>query len=142
MHIFTRWAGLTTDRYTALYPNKRTPAFDPKPYTVVNINASMVRARRSGHSITRNMSFYKRIPQRPLIPSAEDDDYALGYCPPRPQHQGERCVVRNGDDHNVNENGRGMHADGQNDENPQRRYPHRHRNPPAYLGDYRLRLIA
>ena len=55
--------------------NKRTPAFDPKPYTVVNIKGSMVRARRSGHSITRNISFYKRIPQRPLIPSAEDDDY-------------------------------------------------------------------
>ena len=34
--------------------------FDPNPYKIVKINENMVSASRVGHSITRNISFFKK----------------------------------------------------------------------------------
>ena len=47
--------------------NKLSSFYDPKPYQIVAIKGSMVSARRVGHAIVRNASFFKRIsplPQR------------------------------------------------------------------------------
>ena len=41
--------------------NKFSTRYDPSPYQVTSINGSMVTASRPGHSITRNISFYKKI---------------------------------------------------------------------------------
>ena len=38
---------------------KLTPPYDPKPYTVIKTNGSMVTAKRGPHIITRNASFFK-----------------------------------------------------------------------------------
>ncbi len=41
--------------------NKFSTRYDPSPYQVTSINGSMVTASRPGHSVTRNISFYKKI---------------------------------------------------------------------------------
>lgn len=44
--------------------NKTTPPFDPVPYVVDKRHGTQVTARRPGHYITRNVSLFKRIPER------------------------------------------------------------------------------
>ena len=41
--------------------NRFSTHYDPSPYQVTSINGSMVIASRPGHSITRNIPFYKKI---------------------------------------------------------------------------------
>ena len=54
--------------------NKTTPIFNPKPYTVVKRKETMVTAERPGHTITRNISFFKRIPDRALMQDDHDQE--------------------------------------------------------------------
>lgn len=42
--------------------DKFSPKFDPHPYKITDINESMITASRPGKSITRNSSFFKKIP--------------------------------------------------------------------------------
>ena len=44
-----------------LKKNKLSARYDPLPYKVVAVKGSMVSARRKGHSIVRNSSFFKKI---------------------------------------------------------------------------------
>ena len=51
---------------------------DPKPYHIVDIKGSMITAARPGHQITRNSSWFKKLPYNQQIEEEEDDcDYAL-----------------------------------------------------------------
>ena len=43
--------------------NKFSSNFDPKPYRVVKVKGTTITALRNGHYVTRNISFYKRIPK-------------------------------------------------------------------------------
>ena len=43
--------------------NKFSSNFDPKPYRVVKVKGTTITALRNGHYVTRNISFYKRIPR-------------------------------------------------------------------------------
>ena len=47
--------------------NKLTPRYNPNPYTVTERKGSMITATRNGHNITRYFSFFKRIPNRPVL---------------------------------------------------------------------------
>ena len=51
--------------------NKLSIPFDPKPYTVVLKKGSLVTAERGGHHITRNSSFFKRLPAATVSPAGE-----------------------------------------------------------------------
>jgi len=41
--------------------NKFSSYYDPVPYTVTNINENMVTATRPDRSVTRNITFFKKI---------------------------------------------------------------------------------
>ena len=41
--------------------NKLTTAYNPKPYRVTTVKGSMVTAERTGHRVTRNSSFFKKL---------------------------------------------------------------------------------
>ena len=41
--------------------NKLSPPFDPKPFTDESRKGTMVTAKRGFHTITRNVSFFKKI---------------------------------------------------------------------------------
>ena len=41
--------------------NKRSSFYDPLPYKVISLKGSMITARRQGHQIVRNSSFFKKI---------------------------------------------------------------------------------
>ena len=43
--------------------NKFSSNFDPKPYRVVKVKGTTITVLRIGHFVTRNISFYKRIPK-------------------------------------------------------------------------------
>ena len=45
--------------------NKLTPAYNPKPYRITRKKGSMITASRQDHTIVRNSSFFKKIPDRP-----------------------------------------------------------------------------
>ena len=52
--------------------------YDPKPYHIVDIKGSMITAARPGHQITRNSSWFKKLPYKQQMEEEEDDcDYAL-----------------------------------------------------------------
>ena len=42
--------------------NKFSTRFDPRPYRVVRVKGTMITACRDGHYVTRNISFYKKLP--------------------------------------------------------------------------------
>ena len=57
--------------------NKLTPAFDPQPYTVVGRKGSMISAKRGERVVTRNTSYFKRVPlihQNNPESDRDDDD--------------------------------------------------------------------
>ena len=58
-------------------PNKLSPHYQPEPMTVSHRKGNMVTATRDGHSITRNVTFFKRLPKDIPHESAEDDDDTL-----------------------------------------------------------------
>jgi len=53
--------------------NKLSTPYDPKPYQVQERKGSMVTARRDDKSITRNTSFFKKIPQPEINPEQDQD---------------------------------------------------------------------
>ena len=58
--------------------NKFSTRYDPKPYRITRINGTMVTASRPGHSITRNISFYKTIQPQPGKEEWQDSDNMTG----------------------------------------------------------------
>ncbi|GFR78254.1 transposon Ty3-G Gag-Pol polyprotein [Elysia marginata] len=53
--------------------NKLTPPYNPNPYIVTDVKGSMITAANAGHTITRNISFFKILqsqdsPSQHLIP--------------------------------------------------------------------------
>ena len=57
----------------------RKKSYDPVPYTVTVINRSQITAEHEGHKITRNSSFYKKIPSDCLPLTLSDDDTDIEY---------------------------------------------------------------
>ena len=55
---------------------KSAPLYDPEPYTVIHRKETLLTAKRRGQEITRNISFFKRIPPRKHqnIPIGGNDD--------------------------------------------------------------------
>ena len=50
--------------------------YDPKPHHVVDIRGSMITAARPAHQITRNSSWFKKLPYTQQTDDEEDDsDY-------------------------------------------------------------------
>ena len=100
--------------------NKLTPPFNPNPYIIVKINGSMITAQSStaGTLITRNSSFFKKIPRR-LEEEPTDDEYE---------------VVDNAAD-NANDPIVSINNDNENEVFVHRRNPPRERRRPAYLRD-------
>ena len=58
--------------------NKLTSFFRPEPYKIVSIKGSMVSARRGGHIIVRNSSFYKKVD----LPREEPKQVVAPKLPP------------------------------------------------------------
>lgn len=58
--------------------NKFSTRYDPRPYVVTKIRGTMVTASRPGHYITRNVSFYKRIPSQSEKETWRDSDEQEG----------------------------------------------------------------
>ncbi|CAB3977860.1 Hypothetical predicted protein [Paramuricea clavata] len=60
--------------------NKWSTRFDPKPYCVTRVKGTMITATRSGHYITRNISFFKKVLQQEIQHNSEDasdeEDYS------------------------------------------------------------------
>ncbi|XP_060776459.1 uncharacterized protein LOC132885941 [Neoarius graeffei] len=54
--------------------NKLTPTYNPKPYKVTTVKGTMVTAERSGHSVTRNSSFFKKLSPTLHDTAAEEED--------------------------------------------------------------------
>ena len=100
--------------------NKLTPPFNPNPYIIVKINGSMITAQSStaGTLITRNSSFFNKIPRR-LEEEPTDDEYE---------------VVDSAAD-NVNDPIVSINNDNENEVFVHRRNPPRERRRPAYLRD-------
>ena len=54
---------------------KRMPYYDPVAYEVVNRKGNMITAERRGHKVTRNSSFFKKVPD-------DDDELSSDELPP------------------------------------------------------------
>ena len=55
--------------------NKLSPTFDPTPYVVTKRQNSRVTARnKTGHVVTRNISFFKRISKQTSIETDDDNE--------------------------------------------------------------------
>ena len=54
--------------------NKLATNFSPKPYTVIAIKGSKVVAENKDHRITRNSSFFRKIPKVKQMSEEEDDE--------------------------------------------------------------------
>ena len=54
--------------------NKWSTRLDPKPYCVTRVKGTMITATRPGHYITRNSSFYKKVPQQELQQRSETEE--------------------------------------------------------------------
>ena len=52
------------------------PSFNPKPYQVIDIKGDTVTARNAEHTVTRNVSFFKYLPnyQKPEEEEQNDDE--------------------------------------------------------------------
>ena len=93
--------------------NKLTPAYDPVPYRITATNGSMITVSRDDHVITRNSSFFKKIPER-----TEDNDRDVNDVELREEiHQPDA-------------------ADDPPDEDASLSRPSRERRRPQYLNDY------
>ena len=65
--------------------NKLSMPFNPKPYQVIDIKGDMVVVRNAEHTVTRNVSFFKYLPnyQKPEEEEEEqndDEDYDDGVA--------------------------------------------------------------
>ena len=64
--------------------NKLTTRFDPTPYHVTFIKGTMITAKNNFRSITRNISFFKKLAEAPIIDQDDgsdfDDDETPGAC--------------------------------------------------------------
>ena len=77
----SEWKDLKTDDLVLVKQrkmNKLTPIFEPHPYRVTEKKGTMVTAQSdiTGKSITRNVSHFKRVPEKtefPMIEEEEDD---------------------------------------------------------------------
>ena len=56
---------------------KRMPYYDSTPYNVISRKGNMITASRPDHRITRNSSFFKKIPTSNLVFGNIDDDSVL-----------------------------------------------------------------
>jgi hypothetical protein len=54
--------------------NKLSTPFDPEPFRVVAVKDSMITARNKLKTVTRNSSFFKKIPHRPIHLETSDDE--------------------------------------------------------------------
>ena len=104
--------------------NKLTPPFNPDPHTIVSIKGSMITARSSitQRTITRNSSFFKRIPSRTIRMESgyfSDSDIDIEN---NVQNESNRISVS-------------CEGEELNSETIPRRNPVRQRNRPPYLQD-------
>ena len=85
-----------------LIPNRRKGTIEPRystePHGVVHVKGSMITAKRGDRSLTRNVSFFKRLPDNITrvnyaVDHAADTEHAedqLDFTPvPVPHHAGE-----------------------------------------------------
>ena len=49
------------------------PYYDPNPYIVYSKKCNMIIARRDGHAISRNSSFFKKVSQNMLRKNATNE---------------------------------------------------------------------
>ncbi len=92
--------------------NKLTPKYNPQPYKVTARKGARVTVCRNGHYITRNVVYFKKIPENDKYFMDMDYDY-----------DGNLDLDYDGNDHDGNI---------QEEEEPQRlpqRYPVRERRP-------------
>lgn len=79
--------------------NKMSTPFKPVPYEVKDRKGSMITARRGDHHVTRNMSFFKRLPSSVSIhPTNEEEEIEFEIENPDIQltdRQGEEREVTN-----------------------------------------------
>jgi transposase InsO family protein len=64
--------------------NKLSTPFDPEPFRVVAVKNSMITARSKLRTVTRNSSFFKKIPHRPIHLETSDDKDNLPKTTTRP----------------------------------------------------------
>ena len=111
--------------------NKLTPPFSPDPLKIIRIKGSMIIAKsvKTAITITRNTSFFKKIPSRKKGTS-HDDQYEISI-----NGDGDN-VVQNEDVHDdVAINRNEDTTDVENGQFEPRRNPPRERNRPGYLRD-------
>ena len=53
--------------------NKLSTNFDPLPYKIIEIKGTKITASRNGHDIVRNVSFFKKIAEKPASDCDEDE---------------------------------------------------------------------
>ena len=79
--------------------NKLSTTFSTTPYTVVKITGSRVVAENNHHRITRNLSFFRRIPEDILTTDDEDDSIpdtrGVADTTPMQENQPVRRSTRN-----------------------------------------------
>ncbi len=79
--------------------NKLSTNFSTTPYTVVKITGSRVVAENNHHRITRNLSFFRRIPEDILTPDDEEDSIpdtrGVADTTPMQENQPVRRSTRN-----------------------------------------------
>jgi hypothetical protein len=99
--------------------NKLTSLFDNRPYIVSHVRGTMITARRQGHTITRNISFYKLLPPTvatPVLSHEEEEEGEIDDIPLLPRELPRENMPL--------------------PEPIIRRYPLRNHRPPARLADY------
>lgn len=107
---------------------KFTPFYDPKPYTVIKVHGSRVKASRNGRVTTRNAAFFKDASQVTITPGREELD--IEDPGPPPSNPGSRISL----DHRSS---LAPSAPPMNRPNSAgRRYPTRVRRAPRHLSDF------
>ena len=108
--------------------NKLSTSFDPRPLRVTKIKGTMVTAKRENFTTTRNQSFFKLVDDARLQSEGEED------------YDDDNDYQTDGNEHLEDEN--------RNDDavrpgqNPEARYPMRHRRRPQYYHDeYNVRRL-
>ena len=121
--------------------NKLTPPFNPDRHTVVAKKGSTITARsnRTGYCITRNSSFFKKIPNRNDSIAGGYENYSNGASDLDDQDNYNNDIGGdNGVQNEANTNENNVDDFGNNVVNPEivlRRNPIRERNRPSYLQD-------
>ena len=120
--------------------NKLTSPFNPDRHTVVAKKGSMITARsnRTGYCITRNSSFFKKIPNRNDSIAGDYENYSNGASDLDDQNYNNDIGGDNGVQNEANTHENDVDDLGNNVVNPEivlRRNPIRERNRPSYLQD-------